>query len=403
MMITLLLLIIVIILLIYLAIKFRSLETEISGLDLNCCEESPSDSGFFQELVIRFEDDKTGGYNESDFIDKARTLDPGLNNITDDDEFNVHICSCNNKVAIVSLNNSPILGHIQNSPLKGEGVEDGGANYFANITSESLVISKELVYRKNEEECKFGDEQSDWIKVIFLDSAVDDMMLTKFVQERQNNIQFDKFSLTQEDCTQESSESKLHGTAVVYCFLEQYFADYSSDNIKKGVKIIVYNVTKLIPNPDRVVVPQFRVVCALLKIIDDHPDCRYMNMSFGFDINIPMVGSLINEYLQNDCILTCSAGNRGWDISTGSRRANYPSGFSRSGTVSSLIFEVFGQMNNDQNALVKWDDGQDNSTNFTVPEIHINGLHDNAVWDSSIDSRGGTSFAAPRALAKLIT
>jgi len=378
----------------------------------DCCEEAKSDTGLFQEILVKFDTEKEDEekYVKDDFIKKARNLYPGLQEI-DESEFDARICKCNNQVAVVFLKNGLILGEIQNSPLTGDGVDQGDVNYYSDITFESLVISEKLIsknvveYKPNQNndqsELYLGNatEVEKWIDVIFLDTAIDRTLLRHFINTRPNSIDINLIKISEASCIGDEPKSMTHGTAVVFCFLERYFETTRSNKV--GINIIVYDVSRFIPELQRVVIPQFRVVCALLKIAKEYPDCKYMNMSFGFDIPIPQVKELITGILINNCILTCSAGNKGWNITNPNGLFNYPSGYSRINGVTGKLYEVFGNMGYGTTVVQEWDDGEDNKTNFTIPSIHSKSRHDNAVWNETNNS-GGTSFAAPRALASLI-
>jgi len=394
----LIILILILILLIYLIIKFRKIEENISKIDECCCNNEITDTGLFQELIIQFPNNEEGPFDSADFITRAQELEPQLNSY-DNNEFKVQICDCNDRVALLSLTNGFILGALQNSPLQGSGVKQGDGNYYVDITRETIVACGVVYVEERGKMVEFGKVNDKWIDVLILDSSVDSFDLDVLINQSSLDPSVrSRFSITHEDCAGNADKSTGHGTSVVFSFLERYF----SKDRSVGVNIFVFDITRLIENNTRVVIPQFKVICALLKINNNkrYKKAKYMNMSFGFSQDIPLVSSLLETYLDSDNLVTCSAGNNGLNISNNTSNVNYPSGYSRS-VMTGKICEVFGLML-DMGSLKDWNDGHGNSTNYTNPRSHAKSIHDIAVWNSTVDNSGGTSFAAPRALAKLI-
>jgi len=374
----------------------------ICGLKQTCREVSTGvEPEFIDELIITLPYRPKKKYIPSDFIKMAKALYPILDQYRDA-LFKVDICDCSHNVAVVNFGNSQeIIGHIQNSPLESQGVKQGGdANYIADL-------EKVILPNKGKQSKISNDPDGSFANVFILDTGIKTNSLSTLIHSNLP-IDINSIRVIPSGCNENEKISDPHGTAVAYCLLEELCMNQPKG--LKGVNIYSYNVGRLYKG--KIVIPQFNVICALSNVLQNKAfkakKPSYLNMSFGFELELPLVADLLNEYLVKDKkIITCSAGNFQRDLTYGAGHVNYPSAYARSSKVTGLIYEVFGNMeevSKNRRTQVPWAVRTSTGvgTNFTTPRNHGKSHHENAVWNNDKNREGGTSFSSPRALAKII-
>ena len=379
---------------------------------------------YFEELII--ENEKA--VSKSEFINIAKKLyEPRLKD-TLIPEDNVKICPCDGRVALISSDSWPdgVLHPGGSHNSNGNGSNDGNTN-FAHLVpnyQHLIDICKKALGKSNLVSCDFPDRTNESITVAFLDTSLDGDLLYSLCHI--SNINTNNISLEQIDCTKNNTTDTAHGTGVAITFLKKFYSITANKN--KKIHLQIYNVTRM--TKEGLAVPLFQVLCALYNIIHDGT-VKYINMSLGFPKEIPIVYKLIKRHL-NHIPITCSAGNDGLDITHGNsdEHGNFPSGYARDYFSKSVIkhepdywesnpiqlkniIEVFGLPNVSGPHKGVWRNYSSSRPSPTekMESNRMGNTHptnvttlDDAVFDRGINNfDGGTSFAAPRALAKIIT
>lgn len=369
---------------------------------------------YFQELII----ESNTPDNEDHFINLANELyDIDLRSIPG---LKVNICPCEPKVALISVNSFPdgVLHPEGSKKSDDNGSNNGDTNFYSSIKNERNILGAFMKSKpKDLKTHSFPDKTAKSINIAFLDTYVDCDFLFHLSNLNNNNIKTENISLEFQDCVTDKEPETDHGTAVVFCFLNEFYSH--PRNADKKVHLHIFNVTRKIEidgeeEPD-IVVTQFKVLCSLYKI-KAIKNIDYINMSFGFSTNLPILEKLLKKQSENkppiiNAKITCSAGNDGLDISNGSGDCNYPSGYAREEGYPNII-EVFGaeienhprsRLSGYNNVWLNLDGGME-SNRLGTPHDPTGTSEANAVFYRN-DNRyeGGTSFAAPRKLANIIT
>lgn len=325
----------------------------------------------------------------------------------------VTLCECNKRVGIV---NNSRLGDFQGDPIRnaggrpqGDPLRDTGGRPKGDVNS--YITLNELVGQSGfiHHSCCCSKSNVEVRKpknakqIGVLDTAVDVKFVYEYMSVHYPKVDRSLFSIVNKSCQHTGlSSNSGHGTMVVICLLEKLYANNRKK--KQPVCINVYNVARDILLPGNKlptqIIAQSDVICELYKAVEDGN--KLLNMSFGFTYQVHLIEKVIEEILPMVKIITCSAGNDGFDLTDG-QHVNYPSAFARDFDTKK-IKEVTGFMLDGNNKKVPWEKNAIVQTNKIKKIGNLDNYKrcmENAVLDEHTNS-GGTSFSSPRLLGTLI-
>lgn len=227
----------------------------------------------------------------------------------------------------------------------------------------------------------FSEQLNSPINIAILDTPCDRRIIRKYINDQTKDFNLIVSNVT---CTNPYlTENTNHGTAVVIRLIEKLIKNQNT----KDVHIRIYNILDSVGS-----VRLSSVLCALSKAKKDRN--THFNMSFGFNKNSDVLSAEFNKLLEpNTIAITCSVGNDKLQLEeTLTGHTNIPSAYSRTIINDVRIYEVIG-LENGNNI---WQNGQKGS-NYVV------GAQKLYAADATINGEGGTSFAAPRILADIIS
>lgn len=312
-------------------------------------------------------------------------------------------CVCKNGVVTYQLDESILnRGDLQSGIYASKGGSNGGSsiglNYLIPIYPNEYIskINPNLPtpsysLRSN---TKF-DKTLPTIRIGIVDDSVSEEFINQIVNRTKGQVQ-----ISNESCYSDEQSDSFHGEQVTFVLIQELL----DQGVKNPIEIIVIDVveeTNSIPY-----VSSFKLMCALNLI--DSDDITYVNMSLGFKHKVPQLLNQIQAIShEREIKITASLGNDNLQLIENScgvndldsiLSINLPAQYSHCDLNQGVIYPVMGIEFND-NRIVEWRTDERVGTNYITGYPTYGDL---ASYDGIPAKYYGTSYSAPRVLAKII-